>query len=153
MRFTLVTICSMLLSFGAQTLEAQDKLLVVQVVDTQGAPVAGVVLSTKADGQVANPTDIAGKTHIRLTSQFHPGSWVSLALVKVLDGRNLVFVSPWDGRARVPAPDEADNFVEVVLTRFEERLRLQSRNTLRDSLVTSLSERKRPRRKLNDSSH
>jgi hypothetical protein len=123
---------------------AQDRILVIQVVDTRDRPIAGVVLSTKGEGAVGQPTDISGKTRIKLAPQTRPGTLVSLLLVKVMDGRDLVFNSPWDGRARVPPfESESENFVPVVLIARGERERLVSVSALKDSLVTSL-----PRREL-----
>jgi hypothetical protein len=104
----------MFCGLAAQLGTAQDHVLIVQVVDPRDRPIAGVVLSTKGEGSVGQPTDISGKTRIRLTSQTRPGTLVSLVIVKVLDGRDLVFNSPWDGRARVPPFEgESENFVPV----------------------------------------
>jgi hypothetical protein len=144
MRLSFHIVAAVLPLISAPILLAQDRTLVVQVIDTRDRPIAGVVLSTKGEGAVGQPTDISGKTKIRLAPQTRSGSWVSLLLVKVMDGRDLVFNSPWDGRARVPPfESESENFVPVVLIPRSERERLVSVSALKDSLVTSL-----PRREL-----
>ncbi len=119
---------------------AQDRMLVVQVTDTRERPVAGVVLSTKGEGAVGPPTDISGKTRIRLAQQTRADSLVSLIVVKVLDGQDLAFMSPWNGQVRVPPfENESENFVPVVLVSRTVREQLQSGKALTDSLMKSLA--------------
>lgn len=117
----------------------QDRVLVVQVTDPQDRPVSGVILSTKGEGAVGAPTDVAGKTRIRLAPKTAVDSLVSLQLVKILDGRDLVFMSPWDGRVRVPPfENESENFVAVVLVARKVRQSLESSGALADSVLSSL---------------
>lgn len=144
MRLHLRTIASItLVILMPILLSAEEHMLIVQVVDSRDRPIAGIVLSTKGEGAVGQPTDITGKTRIKLAQKTRPGSWVSLIVVKVLDGRDLVFNSPWDGRVMIPPfEDESDNFVPVVLILRIEKDRLVSGYALKDSLVTSLRSRK-----------
>jgi hypothetical protein len=150
MRFSFSLLCIAISAVSTPIVaRAQDRILVVQVVDTRDRPVPGVVLSTKGEGAVGTPTDISGKTRIRLAPQTRPDSWVSLVLVKVIGDQNLdlVFISPWDGRARVPPfENESENFVPVVVALRIEREKLQTGKALKDSALASLSGRRSPKR-------
>jgi hypothetical protein len=122
---------------------AQDHILIVQVTDPQDRAVSGVILSTKGEGAVGPPTDIAGRTRIRLAPQTAVDSLVSLQMIRMLDGRDLVFMSPWDGRVRVPPfESNTENFVAVVLVDRKVRRSLESSGTSADSVLSSISGRK-----------
>jgi hypothetical protein len=121
---------------------AQDRVLIVQVNDAQDHPISGVRLSTKGEGSIGAPTDVAGKTRIRLASQTREEGSVSLQLVDIEDGRDLVFMQPWDGRVTVPAfKNDSENFVLVVLIPRRLRLFIESGGGPQESLVASLSRR------------
>lgn len=108
-----ISLALILISFSVS---AQDRVLVIQVSDAHGRPIPGVVLSTKGEGEQGVATDATGKTRIRLAPQTAPGHAVTLMVIKVMDGRDLVFISPWDGKVTVPSFEkESDNFVSIVL--------------------------------------
>jgi len=113
---------------------AEDGLLVLHVSDPQKDSLSGVQLSAKGQGTTSTPTGTDGKTRIRLAAETRPGDWVSLVIVRPA---GLVFISPWDSRARVPPfENEADNFVPVVLLERGTKLALQS-----DEVLKALAER------------
>jgi tetratricopeptide (TPR) repeat protein len=126
MRFLKASLCAFLLLLSGFTYAiAEDGILVVQVTDTQGRPLAGVVLTVKGDGAVGPPTDNAGKTRIKLAPQTPPGRDVSLQLVRA--ERDLVFISPWNNRVTVPPFDSTSELVvEVVMTERGNRLLLET---------------------------
>ena len=101
------------LSFSSW-LFAEEGILVIHVVDTQNKPIGGVRLTTRGDGSISPPTDRVGKTRIKLALQTLPNSEVSLQIAKAL--KDMVFISPWDGRVRVsPFENESQNYVSIVL--------------------------------------
>lgn len=102
-------------------------LLSVNVIDTQLNALPGVQLSPAGNGSVSPPTDIAGRTHIRLAANTGPGDWITLQLIR---GPSTPppwrMVSPWDGRVTVPSLRSAsDHFVRVVLGRHGEKISAQ----------------------------
>jgi len=108
---------------------AEQGVLVIHVSDTQKRPISGVQLATEGDGSVGAPTDVAGKTRIRLAPQTRPQSWVTLQIVKSL--RDLVFISPWDGRAQVPPfENESDNYARIVLAARGDRALLENKSAV-----------------------
>ncbi len=120
--------CILLLVAGCLGLPAEDAVLVVNVKNPQGRPIAGVQLSTEGDGSIGPPTDRAGKTRIRLAPQTRVKSSVSLLIV---EPNNLVFISPWDNRAQVPSyENETENFVPVVLAKRNDRALLENGTAL-----------------------
>jgi hypothetical protein len=144
MRLYPCIVCVVLLHiFAPSSTWPQDRVLIVQVTDPQDRPVSGVILSTKGEGAVGAPTDIAGRTKIKLARSTAVDSLVSLQLVRMLDGRDLVFMSPWDGRVRVP-PFESDseNFVAIVLIARQVRRSLEGSGTLSASVLSSIPETK-----------
>ena len=109
-------------------LHAQNGVLFVHVSDPQESPISGVVLSTESLGTTSPPTDDAGKTRIKLPPQTKPNDSVTLQMVRP---RNLVFISPWDGRTRVPSFDnESENFVSVKLVGRGQKAALQDERVL-----------------------
>lgn len=103
-----------------------EGILVVHVASPQGQPIPGVQLSTKGEDSTGSPTDVAGKTRIKLAPQTRPGNWVSLQVVGTLDGKNLIILSPWDARAQVPPfENEEENYVTVVLCKPADRAPLE----------------------------
>ncbi|MBV8832674.1 MAG: hypothetical protein JO108_26025 [Acidobacteriaceae bacterium] len=101
----------MLLLLTASHLIGQNLVILpVQVSDAADRPVPHVILSAKGDSTTSAPTDKSGKTHIALPATFSPGSQVALVLVES-PSPQYRFLSPWEGRAVVPAHDA----VEIVL--------------------------------------
>jgi hypothetical protein len=90
---------------------ARAQTVAIQVSDLQDRPIRGVVLSVSGNGSTSPATDIAGKTQIVAPAGTQPGDDVVLILVRK-PAPNLIFFSPWEGRATVPKPQ---GFVGVVL--------------------------------------
>lgn len=112
-------------TLGAALCCAEQGVLVVHISDPQARPITGVMLSTRGDGSTGSPTDRAGKTRIRLAPGVRPGAWVALQVVR--GPRDLVFISPWDSRARVPPfENESENFAPVVLAARGDRASLEA---------------------------
>src|SRR3989442_4618729 len=107
--------------------QAEPNILLLSVSNTRNRPIQGVVLSPKGAGSTSAPTDVAGRTRIKVASQTQPGDWVSLMIVSARSGQQLVFISPWDGRVMVPRfESEAENFAPVVLGKRGDRKILES---------------------------
>jgi TolA-binding protein len=108
---------------------AEDHVLVLQVIDTLGKPIAGVVLGLESDGSIGPPTDNGGKTRISLNSKIKLGSEVSLRIVSA--EHDMVFISPWDNRVRVGSfENTSQNVVQVVLAERGDRTLLQNGQAL-----------------------
>ena len=72
-------------------------------------------------------SDQKGKARIRLAPQTRENSWVSLQILKSPPGTNLIMVSPWEYKDRIPSfVDEAKNFVRVVVVQRGERAALEN---------------------------
>ncbi|MDQ6704714.1 MAG: tetratricopeptide repeat protein [Acidobacteriota bacterium] len=112
-------------TFAFGHLCAEQGMLSVHIANPQGRPISGVVLGTLGEGSTSSPTDRSGKTRLRLAPGIQPGAWVAL---QVAAQRDLVFVSPWNARARVPPfENPSENFVQVVLAPRGDRSLLESR--------------------------
>jgi len=128
---------------AAYTLNAEQGILVVHVKDEQGLPVVGLEIGPQGDGSTAI-TLKGGIARIALARQTKAGSWVSLQVVTSPKGRDLVMISPWDGRALVPSfENESDNFVAVVVTERGARAGLENGTVLRTLLEAIVAEAKR----------
>jgi hypothetical protein len=128
---------------AAYTLNAEQGILVVHVKDAQGGPVVGLEIGPEGDGSTAI-TLKGGIARISLARQTKAGSWVSLQVVTSPKGRDLVMISPWDGRALVPPfENESDNFVGVVVTERGDRAVLESGTVLRTLLETIVAKAKK----------
>jgi hypothetical protein len=102
---------------------AQQNVLVLQVTNLRARPISGVTLGAHGDGSTGPPTDRSGKTRIRLAPGARPGDWVPLQVVQ--SPQELVFISPWDARARIPFGNEFENFAGVVLAERGDRALLE----------------------------
>ncbi len=119
---------SIALVFALGPLSAEQGMLGVHVASPHGRPVGGVVLSTPGEGSPGSPTDRRGKTRLRLAPEAQPGTWIAL---QVMAPRDLVLISPWDARARVPAfENSSENFVPVVVAPRRDRAVLESLKAL-----------------------
>lgn len=120
-------IAAVILTCGV--LSAEQGVLVLHVSTPKSRPIAGVVLGAQGDGAAGPPTDKAGKTRIQLAPGTRAGGWVSLQIVS--SQQDLVFISPWDGRVRVPPfENESENFAPVVLAARGDRALLEQGQTL-----------------------
>jgi hypothetical protein len=125
----MLTRAAIMLSVLAIAGRAEQGVLVLHVGNPEGQPLQGVQLSTLGDGSSGPPTDRAGKSRIRLAPQTRPGDWVSLQIARA--PRELAFISPWDGRVRVPPfENESDNFAPVVLAARGDRALLETGKAL-----------------------
>ena len=124
---------------GLHLAAAQNRTLVIQIKDARDHNLSGIRISTENGGGVSKVSDVSGKTMLSLGST--TGA-VTLTLVDDADNRDLVFMSPWDGRITVPPfKDDSQNFVVVVLIPRDMKLYIMSGGGPRASLVASLSHR------------
>ncbi len=120
---------------------AERGILEVYVADPQGRPIKGVELDDKGPGHSLSPSDAYGKTRIQLTPGTQPGDWIDLQIARVLDGHDLVLISPWNGKVIVPAfENESDNYVQVVLTKRGDRTALESGEVVKTLVAIILAE-------------
>jgi hypothetical protein len=117
------------ISAGSQTIP-------IQVSDLRDHPIAGAILSTKANGSTSDPTDRAGKTRVVLPTGLVAGDELALVLV---NPANLRFLSPWQGRAIVP---KSSGFIEIVLGRIGDRAALSNPKVI-SSLATEIEKHNR----------
>ena len=112
-------------------LQAEQAILVLHIKDLHNHPIENVRLRA-GDTSVSAPTDNYGEARIQLPPHTKPNAGASLEIVGDLKGRDLVFISPWDGRTRVPPFDnEADNFVPVTLAERGDRACLENSDCIR----------------------
>jgi uncharacterized protein YkwD len=115
--FLLVT-CAML---------AEEGVLVLVVMDTEQHPFANVRIGAAGDGGSPQFSDQNGKARLKLTPNTKPAAWVTLQLMGAPNGLDLAFISPYDGRIRVPPFDnEQDNYDPVVLAKHGDKAMLES---------------------------
>jgi tetratricopeptide (TPR) repeat protein len=121
---------------------AEQGVLVVQISDTQGQPIQGVVVGTKGDGSVSARSDVAGRARVQLSAQSRPGDWVQLQVIARLSGnRDWVFISPWDEQVIVPSFDnKPGNFVPLVLGLRSDKALLSNRKAISSITQSILKE-------------
>src|SRR5262245_23878037 len=103
----------------------EEGIIVLYVANTTDEPVSNITLTCKGD--CSQQSAAQGKIRLRLPPQTRHGESVTLQIVKRSGGVDWVLISPWDGRAVVPAFDnKADNFVSVVVARKGDRDMLRS---------------------------
>lgn len=89
-----------------QVARAEDSVLWVQVSNTPGRPISGVVLSaagpssTSAPTEVTGTTEVSGKALIKLAGSTRPGDEIELVIVRA--PQEQVFISPWNQRVTIP---------------------------------------------------
>jgi uncharacterized protein YkwD len=106
---------------------AEEGVLVLVVMDTEQHPFANVQVGTAGDGGSPQFTDQHGKARIKLAPNTKPAAWVTLQLMGAPNGLDLAFISPYDGRIRVPPFDnEQDNYDPVVLAKHGDKAMLES---------------------------
>jgi len=138
--FTLFLAIGTLACYGLA--HAEERLLVVHVVDAENNPVEGIVLSNKGDGTLSNPTNSAGITRMALPESARPSDWVHLQLRTGSRGNDKwILISPWDGRVEVPPFDNQPNhFVSVVVARKFDKGLLENPLALRAMAATANNE-------------
>jgi tetratricopeptide (TPR) repeat protein len=103
----------------------EDGILVLSVANTADDPVSNITLTCKGD--CSQQSAVQGKIRLKLPPETRPGESVTLQVVKHSGCVDWVLISPWDGRAVVPAFDnKADNFVSVVVARKGDKDMLRS---------------------------
>jgi uncharacterized protein YkwD len=109
------------------TMLAEEGVLVLVVMDTEQHPFANVRIGAAGDGGSPQFTDQNGKARLKLTPNTKPAAWVTLQLMGAPNGLDLAFISPYDGRIRVPPFDnEQDNYDPVVLAKHGDKAMLES---------------------------
>ena len=118
---------------------AEQGVLTVHVKDTLGHPISEIRLSTEGDGSLSPPTDVSGKTRIKLSPQTQPSSRITLQIVSSPTHHDYVFIDPWDSRVQVPLFDnQSENYVSVVVVERGNRLILEDPKALR-AIVSRLN--------------
>jgi uncharacterized protein YkwD len=109
------------------TMLAEEGVLVLVVMDTEQHPFANVRIGAAGDAGAPQFTDQNGKARLRLAPNTKPAVWVTLQLMGAPNGLDLAFISPYDGRIRVPPFDnEQDNYDPVVLAKHGDKAMLES---------------------------
>jgi uncharacterized protein YkwD len=109
------------------TVLAEEGVLVLVVMDTEQHPFANVRIGAAGDSGSPEFTDQNGKARLKLAPSTKPAAWVTLLLMSVPNGLDLAFISPYDGRIRVPPFDnEQDNYDPVILAKRGDKAMLES---------------------------
>jgi hypothetical protein len=82
-----------------------------EVTDVHDHPLEGVELTVSGNGSTTGPTDTNGKTQIILPQGVGPGDTIVLVLKRAKQP-NLMFYTPWEGRATVP---NRPGYIPIVL--------------------------------------
>ncbi len=108
---------------------AEEGVLVLIANDTGEHPFPGVRIGAAGDTGSPQTTDQNGKARLRLAPGTKPSSWVKLLIGNKSNGVEIAFVSPFDGRVRVPSFDnEQENYDPVVLVKRGDKGMLESGN-------------------------
>jgi uncharacterized protein YkwD len=109
------------------TVLGEEGVLVLVVMDTEQHPFANVRIGTAGDSGSPEFSDQNGKARLKLSPNTKPAAWVTLLLMSAPNGLDLAFISPYDGRIRVPPFDnEQDNYDPVILARRGDKAMLES---------------------------
>ena len=106
---------------------AEEGVLVVILTDIGEHPFPGARISATGVAGSPQAADQNGKVRLKLAPGTKPNSWVKLLIANPPNGIDLAFVSPPDGRVRVPSFDnEQDNYDPVVIVKRGEKAMLES---------------------------
>ena len=120
----LVAVCS-------PELKAEPVKLGIFVTDARERPIQGVALTVAGASNSSPRTDRNGKTQITLDPATKPNSEVTLVIALQPAGRELVILSPWSKRVRVPPFDNSSSNVQkVILVDRKDRDMLASGRTM-----------------------
>ncbi len=109
------------------TVLAEEGMLVLVVMDTEQHPFANVRIGTAGDAGSPQFSDQNGKARLKLAPGTKPAAWVTLLLMSAPNDLDLAFISPYDGRIRVPPFDnEQDNYDPVILAKRGDKNMLES---------------------------
>lgn len=107
---------------------AERGVLVLNVQDAQGSPMARVEIGVKGDGGSA-VSDSHGRARIPLAKDTKEKSHVDLQIIRP---KTLVFIEPWENPVQVPSfENESANYVRVVLAERGHRKLLEDPGALR----------------------
>ncbi len=106
---------------------AEEGVLVLIVTDTGQHPFPNLRIGTAGDGGSPQTTDQNGKARLKLAPSTKPNTWVTLLIANAPAGVDVVFISPYDSRVRVPPFDnEQENYDPVVLAKRSDKAMLES---------------------------
>ncbi len=121
-----VAILLLLFVFATCTL-AEEGVLVLIATDTGEHPFPGVRIGAAGDSGSPQTSDQNGKARLRLAPGTKPNTWVKLLIGNEPNGIDVAFISPFDGRVRVPPFDnEQENYDPVVLVKRGDKAMLES---------------------------
>ena len=106
---------------------AEEGVLVLIATDTGDHPFPNVRIGAAGDAGSPQITDQNGKARLKLAPGTKPNTWVKLLIGNAPEGVDVVFISPYDGRVRVPPYDnEQENYDPVVLVKRSDKAMLES---------------------------
>lgn len=114
MRWIALGVLLVIASVHCGMASAEQGVLVLKASTLADRPLKGLVLTTMGDGGMGPPTDDLGKTRIRLGGDAKPGSPVKLLIANSPGGKEMMFISPWNGEVIVPCFENAPNCVHPV---------------------------------------
>jgi uncharacterized protein YkwD len=106
---------------------AEEGVLLLIVTENGPHPFPGVAMGTAGGAASSQTTDQNGKARLKLAAGTKPSAWVTLLIGKAPNGIAVAFISPYDGRVRVPPFDnEQENRVLVELAERGDKAMLES---------------------------
>ena len=142
-----VAILLLVFVFATSTL-AEEGVLVLITTDTGEHPFPGVRIGAAGDSGSPQTTDQNGKARLRLAPGTKPNTWVKLLIGNEPGGIDVAFISPFDGRVRVPPFDnEQENYDPVVLVKRGDKAMLENGDgmlAIHAAAKTSASLEKKP---------
>lgn len=123
-RRTAVLLLTILLMTSAV---AEEGVLLLIATENGRHPFPGVPIGAAGGGGSPQPTDQNGKARLKLAPGTKPSTWVTLLIGNRPNGIAVAFISPYDGRVRVPPFDnEQENRVLVELVRPGDKAMLET---------------------------
>lgn len=106
---------------------AEEGVLLLIVSENGPHPFPGVPIGAAGGAASPQTTDQNGKVRLKLAPGTKPSTWVTLLIGSAPTGIAVAFISPYDGRVRVPRFDnEQENRVLVELVRRGDKAMLES---------------------------
>src|SRR5271165_5639128 len=106
---------------------AEESVLVLSITDLGQHPFADIQIGTAGGSGSPQFSDQNGKARLKLAPNTKPDSWVTLQILNAPNGIDLVFISPFDGRVRVPPFDnEQENYDPVIVIKRGDLSMLQT---------------------------
>src|SRR5271163_4897277 len=111
--FRLQVMIAAVVLFSTELSLAERGCVQVQVQDAQGHPLRGVEIEIEGIGG-SKVTGDDGKAKLPVGDATTQSDWLSLAILRSPKGKDLVMISPWDGRAQVPSFEgKPENFIRI----------------------------------------